>query len=237
MTAKVRFFFRTIFAFLLGAVPATANDFSFPIFPKTGDCMGVAQTDFSLATKGVLKALPLLSTEKGADWGSLVSGVDAYYFFLPVCQRRVRAINEHAQVITWDLVAQKTSNGMRYQVWYDRNSGLLWGDRLDGLYTHFQAIKYDFLGDIAEETACASVAGQRANAGILSEKWGLPTDPEFEQAERDGMRQVLPNIDAWFWSAHLYPNSELAGEFGGRTGLIGIGVREYYVLSVRCVIR
>lgn len=40
-----------------------------------------------------------------------------------------------------------------------------------------------------------------------SKSFGLPTKQEFEQAEKNGVREVVPNIrERWFWSASVHPD-------------------------------
>ena len=92
-------------------------------------------------------------------------------------------------------------------------------------------------GIVTDEKACNSDEGKRANAGIREKKWGLPKIEEFEQAEKDGVREVVPNMAGhWFWSASLDPNStDIARDFSGGYGGSYYGYRDYGNVSVRCV--
>ena len=115
-------------------------------------------------------------------------------------------------------------------------SGLLWGDRLDSNYTHYNAVALNANGKVTMEKACATDQDEakRANAGLIK-TFGLPTIEEFEQAEKNGIRDVLPNMGTWFWSASLNPvYSGYVRGFNGSSGYSGGDVRDDYV-SVRCV--
>lgn len=108
-----------------------------------------------------------------------------------------------------------TTKGFEFQKcrldsWKDLTSGLLWHDTKPGKYTHHEAV----------------------------EKFGgkLPTIQEFEVAEKHGFREVLPNIQGyWFWSSSLYSyNTDVAMVFSGFSGVSGDGFRDFNG-SVRCV--
>ncbi len=65
--------------------------------------------------------------------------------------------------------------------------------------------------------------------------WRLPTMHDFEQAEIDGMRLVLPNMGNNFWSASVYSsNRYYAWYFDGLYGYVNFNGRSYDY-AVRCV--
>ena len=111
-----------------------------------------------------------------------------------------------------------TSKGFSFQLvsrkdkkesWLDLTSKLTWHDREDLTYTHYKAV----------------------------EKFGdnLPTIEEFKLAELHGFREILPNMQYWFWSASLSPDySGSAQDFYGYNG-DSYSYYRYYDLSVRCV--
>ena len=94
--------------------------------------------------------------------------------------------------------------------WKDLATGIVWHDREDRKYTHYEAV----------------------------EKFGvnLPTIEEFEAAEKHGFREVLPNMKEYsFWSASLNPSSmDYARFFNGYGGYGGYCIRGPHY-SVRCV--
>lgn len=98
------------------------------------------------------------------------------------------------------------------ETWKDLTSGLKWFDKEDKNYTHDQAMEL-----------------------FKSPEKRLPTIEEFEEAEEHGFREVLPNIDYWFWSASLNPNdSEVARDFNGVNGSTYYYSRSLFS-AVRCV--
>jgi hypothetical protein len=88
---------------------------------------------------------------------------------------------------------------------------LLWADRLAGTFTHTQAITLAQDGTsfrVVREDACASPAGHDASVH-LPEPFGLPTYADYAEAERDGIREVLPHFNGdEFWSGALVPNGK-----------------------------
>lgn len=94
--------------------------------------------------------------------------------------------------------------------WLDCTSKVIWYDREDETYTHYEAIERF--------------------------KDALPTIEEFQKAEEHGFREVCPNMHSyWFWSSSLDSNvSEYARGFFGSDGDGDSGFR-YGGGSVRCV--
>jgi hypothetical protein len=120
------------------------------------------------------------------------------------------------QTVIWKLVARRRdpSTGEFHEVWQDSHSLKLWGDTLDGSYSHYNAVELNAAGKVVGEKACAptndpqqSAVAKSANAGVDDKSWGLPTIKEFQQANDDGITQVLPNMGHWFWSASLGSNN------------------------------
>lgn len=141
--------------------------------------------------------------------------------------------------VTWSLVAQKSTNGRKYQVWYDSKSDLMWGDNLDSTYSYHEAITVDSAYNVIEEKACESGEGQRANAGIKSKKFGLATIEEYERAEKHGIREVLTMRGSggyeYDMSASVYCNGTcFVAMFNGSNGNTYHGYL-YHGGSVRCV--
>jgi len=141
--------------------------------------------------------------------------------------------------VTWNLVSRKRDpkSGEFKEVWKDSKSGLLWGDAQDKRYMHYNAIALDSNNNVISETACKSDEGKAANAQIGEKAFGLPTKQEFGQAEKNGVREVVPNMRGrWFWSASVHPaHSYYAFGFLGDFGVVDLGSRDLSFDSVRCV--
>jgi hypothetical protein len=126
------------------------------------------------------------------------------------CNQSVQA--NFTSIVSWNLVARSTdpSSGKTYEVWQDSMTGILWGDKLDQQYTHYDAVVLDTNWDhrVLRELACNSEDGHRATAGITEVAFGLPQQQEIYQAVRDGLLEVLPNLRKgdYFWSASLDAN-------------------------------
>jgi formylglycine-generating enzyme required for sulfatase activity len=124
------------------------------------------------------------------------------------------------------------ATGRYYETWRDAQTNLLWGDALDSRYSHRNAVEIN--GAAVREMACASTEGIRA--GTEGQTFRLPSRAEFEQAERNGVREIAPHMaNRFFWSSSLYPAyAELAFGFSGNNGGVDFGNRGN-VSSVRCV--
>ena len=140
--------------------------------------------------------------------------------------------------VTWNLVSRKRdpNSGRFMEVWKDSKSGLLWGDAQDKRYTHYNAVALSN-GKVIRESACKSDEGKAANAQISEKAFGIPKKSEFEMAEKNGIREVVPNMrDELFWSASIHPIiSDLAFIFVGNRSTGGHEIRHGYHHSVRCV--
>ena len=119
------------------------------------------------------------------------------------------------------LVA-RTKEG--HEVHKDLVSGLIWSDRLINTMSHYHAQK-----------VCESDLNEVA--GLKNTFWRLPSIEEYDEAEKNGIRKALPNMNYWFWSSSVHrSNSYGAWLFYG-----GNGFTYYYNrnddYSVRCVAR
>lgn len=93
--------------------------------------------------------------------------------------------------------------------WKDISTKLTWHDREDEIYTHYKAV----------------------------EKFGgsLPTIQEFQEAEKHGFREVLPNMNYCFWSASVVStNRNSAWYFYSYNGIV-YSSNHYTSYPVRCV--
>lgn len=154
------------------------------------------------------------------------------------CITLPNAIKKTGAGVKWNLVARSrdAKTGAFYEVWKDSQSGLLWGDRLDNTYTHYNAIGLGANGKVVTETACNSQGGKTASAGIGEKKFGLPTIEEYSQAEKNGVREVLPNKNYLFWSASINPKyTDYARVFNGNSGDLNDDYFRDSLFSVRCV--
>jgi len=76
----------------------------------------------------------------------------------------------------------------------------------------------------------------KGNLSVSSVKWRLPTIEDWKLADVNGIRKVLPNMDAGFWSASSVSGSvHYAWIFYGDDGGILDSDRSDVGLSVRCV--
>lgn len=101
------------------------------------------------------------------------------------------------------------------EYWLDETSNLIWHPKEDGNFNYDEAMK------------------------LKTEQKRLPTKEEFEDAEKHGIREVLKDMDGfWFWSSTAHPEySRYAYVFSGYYGGVGFayrGVRVAYG-SARCV--
>lgn len=112
------------------------------------------------------------------------------------------------------------------EVHKDLRTGLLWGDRLASTMNHYNAEK-------ACNASLAEVAGISNSA-----TWRLPYKEEYEEAEKNGIRKALPNMNYWFWSSTVRRNnSDFAWLFNGNNGVTDNYFRTNESVSVRCVAR
>jgi hypothetical protein len=99
----------------------------------------------------------------------------------------------NAEVITkvgkkWNLVA-RSADGK--EVWRDATTKLVWGDTLDEKMSSFDAHK-----------SCSDKKYENSRAGIESVEWSLPTSGDVERAQKNGLTEVIPNMEKrTFWSS------------------------------------
>lgn len=120
-------------------------------------------------------------------------------------------------------LVKRTSDGK--EVWKDTKSGLIWSDRLDKTYSQYNALN-----------ACSDYSTMNARGNLEYVSFSLPSKADFETAENDGIREVLPNMkDHYFWSSSVFPyDSYVAYGFGGSYSGFVAGFRSNGN-SVRCV--
>lgn len=109
------------------------------------------------------------------------------------------------------------------------STGLFWSDRLPKTMDHYSA-----------EKACNS--SLKEVAGISGVTWRLPSIDEYKEAEKNGIRKALPNMNYWFWSSSVHRSYSsyawLFDGFDGSTDWYGRGrSRRGFIVSVRCVAR
>jgi hypothetical protein len=109
------------------------------------------------------------------------------------------------------------------EVHKETKTGLLWGDRLPSTMTHYNA-----------EKACNASLAEVAKISDVA--WRLPSKEEYEEAEKNGIRKALPNMNYWFWSSSVLRNSDFAWQFFGFYGNSDYNLRNMS-FSVRCVAR
>jgi len=143
--------------------------------------------------------------------------------------------------VMWKLVARKRdrSTGKYYEVWQDTKTLTLWGDTLDSSYSHYNAVEMALNGKVVAQKACVSGEGKRADAGITGKDFAVPTIEAWDDAVKDGLRAVLPNMGHDFWSASPNPNVPTGarnydGKVSDSSTLLSYRSREQE-LSVRCV--
>lgn len=74
------------------------------------------------------------------------------------------------------------------------------------------------------------------DAAVAKFNTSLPTIEEFELAEEHGFREVVSDMDGWFWSASLNPTvTDYARGFNGYDGYSYYGYGRDSGYSVRCV--
>ena len=86
------------------------------------------------------------------------------------------------------------------------------------------------------EKACKADLAEVAKISEVA--WRLPSKEEYEEAEKNGIRKALPNMNYWFWSSSVHRSySDVAWLFSGGSGVTYVDYRGNYDVSVRCVAR
>lgn len=111
------------------------------------------------------------------------------------------------------------------EVYKEVSTGLLWSDRLPSTMSGYNA-----------EKACK--AGPKDVVGLSDVSWRLPSIDEYKEAEKSGIKNVLPNMNYWFWSStalDYYPVG--AWMYRGNDGYTALFSRSSGDddVSVRCV--
>lgn len=149
------------------------------------------------------------------------------------------------------------------EVWRDERTGFLWGDTITAdTWCHASGNgQTDGYCDGNTASSCAesvgltpAIAGETWVAGGYdntkggmgaipatganpspSVRWRLPTKYDWMQAEIDGVRFVVPNVNDTFWSATVFSNyRDVAWYFSGYVGDFYSDYRSSNV-SVRCL--
>src|SRR6204780_2251937 len=81
--------------------------------------------------------------------------------------------------------------------------------------------------NVIHEVACPSPMGQKAEVGINDRNFSLPTRKDFDMAEKDGIREVVPNMkDSFFWTESAGIGAPEVGpvifNYYGKNGDIGV---------------
>ncbi len=125
----------------------------------------------------------------------------------------------------------QTSKGVVYErvekekfgeAWKDLTTGYIWSD-LIGEYTNDGVIKDCIVVNSPATRACANLGGI------------LPERDIFFRGDDNGFREVLPNMDPWYWSSTVDPNfpffAYVFNSSNGRGANSGLKVS----YSVRCI--
>lgn len=89
--------------------------------------------------------------------------------------------------------------------------------------------------DYAAGTSYADAKGGMGLLSATSVRWRLPTKTDYMQADIDGIRFVLPNMNNAFWSASVYSSTrDYAWVFSGYDGVMYYEFR-ISLNGVRCV--
>lgn len=94
----------------------------------------------------------------------------------------------------WRLVSVSISGESKKMIWYDLTTKLLWTDYLGDVNFEKAAIA---LGKVCEEFQDSNEYSLDSNFVT----WRLPTRSDFLQADINGARYVLNNIDKEYWTA------------------------------------
>jgi hypothetical protein len=150
--------------------------------------------------------------------------------------QRITACATSALDGAWSLVA-RTANGS--EVWRDNSTRLIWGDVLRAAGASLN----HSVGIVHAIEGCGDPSSYLDSKGGLPDlAWALPLRADFQTAEKNRVRQVLPHLDTpqWhfmFWSATIYNHGwedEKAAVYSGRTGKIGF-IPTYFGTPALCV--
>lgn len=164
----------------------------------------------------------------------------------------------------WKLVTRIDSPAV-YEVWRDERTGLIWSDRVGDSSSPIDVDSNDFTANwcqasgnaqaddpsdycndatyqnqVTPESWCgdeARGAPMKGNIGSTQNiTWRLPTKYDWQIADANGIRFVLPNMVYFFWSASVVSvNRDNAWLFYGGYGDYDFGGCRFCDNAVRCV--
>ncbi len=138
----------------------------------------------------------------------------------------------------WQLIAKSD----RSLVWQDMTTGLLWSDALPTTSSCKKASRADGTGP--DRICNIDPKAPLPALGKISKKevyWRLPTRNDFLQADINGARYVLPNVDKLYWTANykgmnLSTSNQEAWAITQKTGVLSIvNIEIDNQVHVRCV--
>jgi hypothetical protein len=131
------------------------------------------------------------------------------------------------------FLVTRSINGI--EVYRDVASGLIWSDRMAKNYRfHSPAL-----------SICSNLNSRPNHSGVIpflgipDLTWRLPSADDFLQAEKNNIRQELPDMNHYFWTSTIYPTNPYYAYVFSSSGELTTYQRELrdniYQLSVRCV--
>ncbi len=146
----------------------------------------------------------------------------------------------------WHLVV-RTSAGS--EIWFDAATKLLWSENMgvgnwckasgnsENLPVGGQMVSCSTIG--SSENWCGDTALKTDEKGGIDSSlvsWRLPTRNDFFQADIDGIRFVVSNINKDFWSATIYSAArQNAWFYNGVYGTVSTIKRDNATKNIRCV--
>lgn len=127
----------------------------------------------------------------------------------------------------WYLVAKNGGNIL----WMDATTALIWSSSIGSL----EWARASGARGFAKEMPCIANKDNAGLGNIPEEQiaWRLPTRAEFLQADINGARYVLPNLDSQYWTAS-FDDGGRAWSITQESGILE-SIDENSTLSVRCV--
>ena len=107
----------------------------------------------------------------------------------------------------WNLVTRfkRSESSTDYgEVWQDGQTGLVWGNALDGTFNFYTSANRESDGMLINESACASEEANLADGKVTDKDFGLPTQEEVRVAIAHGMGEITfitITTDSSFWYA------------------------------------
>lgn len=140
---------------------------------------------------------------------------------------------------TWSLYSRKRDpvSGRFFETWRDDRADVVWGDRIDRFYSHYDALGF---ARKSSESPCVKPEGLASFAGAENRTFVLPTKDDLNTALRNGITTVFKGFNEdrlWVSAARLLitdPAMHFFGYYG--TFHIYLDVR-YGDYDVRCVAR